>query len=386
MNTHTPDTAEKGKAIAHELRQKHGNAGGHSFADNRPEALALGTQIQLMSGSVQAQRLETVQRMANGSTAVVQRARILALADLKTKNLEAMIAYAVGTVKPWLDEAVAENSAHSAIALQQSKRLQVVMDLCNASLVKIKAGEPTKNTPEVITTQLAHELTAMVTALNTSIAGPAPVPVGPTATVVAHADAPAADTDEKKTPAEAVDEPEYMKFNREKEAKKAKERYEFKAKAPVKDEPTAAGPVPEHLKKYLNPKVLRHMAGEHKESTGAITGGHLLLAMQSQWGADLTVTGTPSDRVWAGAWNLKSRKKKRGVAPTDKESTFFPQAWTLVTLQNELRASGGMAGGRVLKPSGIHIEAKGDTFFPVPGSGAAEATGAAGKAGDDDAE
>eukprot|EP01034_Spumella_vulgaris_P000726 gene726-962_t len=59
----TKATADKGKAIAHELKHTLGDGGETGFADNRPEAQALGSQIQLMRNSAQAQKLEAVQRM-----------------------------------------------------------------------------------------------------------------------------------------------------------------------------------------------------------------------------------------------------------------------------------------------------------------------------------
>lgn len=126
-NTHIPkSTADKGKAIAHELKHTFGTGTGASFADNRPEALALGSQIQLMRDSAQAQQLGAVQRMTNNSAAPVQLAtKRDASAHLAKENL-ALVSYAMFNIKPWLTGAQAEGPL-AAVATQCLTLLNAVL-------------------------------------------------------------------------------------------------------------------------------------------------------------------------------------------------------------------------------------------------------------------
>lgn len=100
MNTHQPKTtAEKGKAIAHDLQQKPG-AGGDAlgYADGRPE----GHLAAMASGSVQMKKLGAVQRMANGGDAPIQ---------MVAKFAGAATVANIVNVRLWFEEVVRDNAA-----------------------------------------------------------------------------------------------------------------------------------------------------------------------------------------------------------------------------------------------------------------------------------
>jgi hypothetical protein len=108
------------------------------------------------------------------------------------------------------------------------------------------------------------------------------------------------------------------------------------------------------IKPYLD--LIDHLAGEEKNKD-EVSGGHLLRAMQDKWKGKLTVNGKRNEaEVWGCQWTIEKRKLKN--------STMFPSLWDTSKLRTELEGFTSVGKSITLK-SGIEIEKKGDTFFPV---------------------
>lgn len=110
------------------------------------------------------------------------------------------------------------------------------------------------------------------------------------------------------------------------------------------------------IKPYLD--LLDHLAGE--KSGTKVTGGHLLKSMQDQWGDSLEYENIKdySNEVWKADFSIDGVSKSGG-------STMFPSSWTKADLRNELLESETIGQTITLK-SGIVIEKKGGTFYPLP--------------------
>ena len=110
----------------------------------------------------------------------------------------------------------------------------------------------------------------------------------------------------------------------------------------------------EKIQPYLN--LLNHLGGEIKDKKN-VSGGHLLTAMRKNWGKRLEIDGTPNQTgVWTCNWTIDARSMK--------SSTMFPSQWTTADLEKELMASTSV-GNKITLKSGIPIEKKGGTFYPL---------------------
>lgn len=111
----------------------------------------------------------------------------------------------------------------------------------------------------------------------------------------------------------------------------------------------------EKIEPYLD--LLDHLAGE-KDGT-KVTGGHLLTAMEASWGDDLDYENVReySNGVWKANFSIDGVSKSGG-------STMFPESWTTADLRTELLES-EVVGQTIILKSGIAIEKKGGTFYPL---------------------
>jgi hypothetical protein len=129
---------------------------------------------------------------------------------------------------------------------------------------------------------------------------------------------------------------------------------------PTVDNPDIKGLAEQEKEKKIQPylDLLDHLGGEIKDKSN-VSGGHLLTAMQNKWKSEKfqIIKGEPNDNaVWECQWTIGSRQPK--------SSTMFPSKWDKSTLQEELMKSTSV-GHRIILKSGIEIQKKGNTFYPL---------------------
>jgi hypothetical protein len=139
-------------------------------------------------------------------------------------------------------------------------------------------------------------------------------------------------------------------------------KYNYEARLAVKDDTDYSKPPAgkEWLNEYFA-LVNKHLAGE-QASNGTLSGGHLYSYMQTTWKDKLNIidqSKIDQNNPWEGEWHLGTIAKK-------KKSTFFPASWDSNKLYQELQGASRTIGKNFITlKSGINVQKKGDTFFPL---------------------